>query len=232
MVRAVNWDMSKVSTAGELYSTAHDLFLWNEAIFNHRVLSEASLKTAFTIGVLKLDDLTHPEEVGYACGWTRDWLNGAREISHGGELWGFGSYLLRLPDYNLTVVVLLNCAPHPPDIQQWVLGREIARRVLGLELPNDGKQTVVEMPPADMALAVGRYDLGGGASMTVTTETNHVFAQITGRPRFEIFPKSDRNFFVPDGNAEATFVRNASNQVVKVILKQGGDRIDAQRVAN
>ena len=232
LVRAVNWDMSQVSTAGELYSTAHDLFLWNEAIFNHRVLSAASLQTAFTIGVLKLDDPTHPESVGYACGWTRDWLNGAREISHGGELWGFGSYLLRLPDYHLTVVVLLNCAPHPPDIQQWILAREIARRVLGSELPNDGTQKVVPIQPADAALAVGRYDLGGGATMTVTTETNHLFAQIAGRPRFEIFPKSDRNFFVPGGNAEATFVRNATNQVVKVILKQSGDRIDALRVAN
>lgn len=232
MVRAVNWDMSEVSTAGELYSTAHDLFLWNEAIFNHRVLSEASLKTAFTIGVLKLDDPTHPEDVGYACGWTRDWLEGAREISHGGELWGFGSYLLRLPDYHLTVVVLLNCAPQPPGIQQWVLAREIARRVLGSELPNDGTQKVYKITPADVALAVGRYDLGGGAILTVTTETNHVFAQITGRPRFEMFPKSDRSFFVPGGNAEATFVRNATNQVVKVILKQSGDRIDAQRVAN
>jgi CubicO group peptidase (beta-lactamase class C family) len=232
IVRAVNWDMSKVSTAGELYSTAHDLFLWNEAIFHHCVLSEASLKTAFTIGVLKLDDPTHPEDVGYACGWTRDWLNGAREISHGGELWGFGSYLLRLPDYNLTVVVLLNSAPHPPEIQQWALAREIARRVLGSELPGDGKQKVVEIAPADVALAVGKYDLAGGAILTVTAETNHVFAQITGRPRFEIFPKSDRSFFVPAGNAEATFVRNGINQVVKVILKQSGDRIDAHRVAN
>jgi len=231
-VRAVNWDMSEVSTAGELYSTAHDLFLWNEAIFHHRVLSEASLKTAFTIGVLKLDDPTHPEEVGYACGWTRDWLNGAREISHGGELGGFGSYLLRLPDYNLTVVVLLNCAPHPPEIQQWVLAREIARRVLGSELPNDVKQKVVELTPADLALAVGKYDLGGGAFITITTEVNHIFAQITGRPRFEMFPKSDRAFFVPGGNAEATFVRNATNQVAKVILRQSGDRIDARRVAN
>ena len=232
VVRAVNWDMSQVSTAGELYSSAHDLFLWNEAIFNHHVLTEASLKTAFTIGVLKLDDPTHPEAVGYACGWTRDGLNGALEISHGGELWGFGSYLLRLPDYHLTVVVLLNCVPHPPAIQQWVLAREIARRVLGSELPNDGQPKVVAITPADLALVIGRYDLGSGAIMTVTTETNHVFAQITGRPRFEMFPKSDRNFFVPDGNAEATFVRDGTNRVVKVILKQGGDRIDARRLAN
>ncbi len=232
MVRAVNWDMSKVATAGNIYSTALDLFLWNEAIFNHRVLSESSLKTAFTIGVLKLDDPTHPEDVGYACGWSRDWLNGTREISHGGEIWGFGSYLLRLPDYRLTVVVLLNGAPNYPGIQQWVLAREIARRVLGSELPDDGTQKVVPIAPADAALAVGKYDMGGGAIMTITTETNHVFAQITGRPRFEMFPKSDRNFFVPGGNAEATFVRNASNHVVKAILKQGGDRIDALRMAD
>ena len=127
---------------------------------------------------------------------------------------------------------MLNCAPHPPEIQQWVLAREIARRVLGSELPNDGRQKVVAITPADVALVVGKYDLGGGAIMTVTTETNHVFAQITGRASFDLFPKSDRKFFVPGGNAEATFVRNASHQVVKVVLKQSGDRIDARRVAD
>ncbi len=68
--------------------------------------------------------------------------------------------------------------------------------------------------------------------MAVTTETNHLFAQITGRPRFEMFPKSDRNFFVAGGNAEATFVRNAKNEVVKAILKQSGDRIDAPRLTH
>ena len=230
--RAVNWDMSKVATAGELYSTARDLYIWNEALFNHRVLSETSLQEAFTVGALKNDDPSHPEDSGYGLGWTIDRLNGAREISHGGELWGFGSYLLRLPDYRLTVVVLLNCAPHLPNVQQWVLAREIARRVLGPELPDDGTPKIFNIAPVDLALIVGKYDLGGGAVMTVTTETNHVFAQITGHPRFEMFPKSDRNFFVPGGNAEASFVRNANNQVVKAILKQSGDRIDAPRLTD
>ena len=66
--------------------------------------------------------------------------------------------------------------------------------------------------------------------MTVTTETNHAFAQITGRPRFELLPKSDRRFFIPGGNAEATFVRNVDGRVVKAILKQSGDRIDASKL--
>jgi hypothetical protein len=68
--------------------------------------------------------------------------------------------------------------------------------------------------------------------MTVSLEKDHAFAEITGRKKFEIVPKSDRDFFVPAGNADATFVRNANNQVVKVILKQGGDRIDAPRLAD
>jgi hypothetical protein len=157
-------------------------------------------------------------------------LNGATEVSHGGEIWGFGSYLLRLPDYKLTVIVLLNCAPHLPDLQQWVLAREIARRVMGSELPDDGKQKMFSIAPADLALIVGKYDMGGGMVMTVTTEANHAFAQVTGRPRFEMFPKSDRSFFVPSGNAEATFVRNGDDRVVKAILKQSGDRIDAPKL--
>jgi CubicO group peptidase (beta-lactamase class C family) len=230
VMRAPNWDMSKVAGAGAIYSTAHDLYRWNEALFNHRVLSDISLKTAFTVGQLKLDDPTHPEVVGYGCGWTRDLLNGATEVSHGGELWGFGSYLLRLPDYKLTVIVLLNCAPHLPDLQQWVLAREIARRLMGPDLPNDGNQKMFNIAPVDLARIVGKYTMGGGMVITVTTETNHAFAQITGRPRFEIFPKSDRSFFVPDGNAEATFVRNSDDRVVKAILKQSGDRIDAPKL--
>lgn len=231
-VRAPDWDMSKVAGAGAIYSTAHDLYKWNEALFNHRVLSDSSLKTAFTVGQLKLDDPTHPEVVGYGCGWTRDVLNGSTEISHGGEIWGFGSYLLRLPKYKLTVIVLLNCAPHLPDLQQWVLAREIARRVMGAELPNDGTKKIFKIAPADLVQIVGKYDMGGGTVMTVTTVTNRAFAQITGRPRFEIFPESDRNYFVPGGNAEATFVRDAKDHVVKAILRQSGDRIDAPRLAN
>jgi CubicO group peptidase (beta-lactamase class C family) len=229
---AVDWDMSNVATAGELYSTAHDLFRWNEALFSQKVISAESMHAAFTVGVLKDDDPTHPEDTGYGFGWTIDRLNGAREISHGGELAGFGSYLLRLPDYQLTVVVLLNCVPHQPSLQQWVLARQIARLALGGELPQEDKPKIAaNLPPAALQAIVGQYNMGSGLMMTVTVEAGHVFAEIAGRKRFELLPKSDRDFFVESGNAQATFVRNANNQVVKAILKQAGDRIDAPKIA-
>jgi len=136
-----------------------------------------------------------------------------------------------LPDYNLTVVVLLNCVPHLPGLQQWVLAREIARQTLGPELTPEDKPRIADVTPSSMQTVTGKYNLGHGLLMTVTLETNHLFAEITGRRRFEIFPKSDREFFVSGGNAEATFVRNTNNEVIKAILKQGGDRIDAPKLA-
>ena len=231
VTRAIDWDMSNVATAGELYSTAHDLFRWNEALFGGKVLSAKSMWSAFSVGVLKDDDPTHPEDTGYGYGWTIDRLNGAREISHGGELAGFGSYLLRLPDYKLTVVVLLNCVPQQPGLQQWVLARQVARLALGGELPKSDKPKVVaDLPPGALGAIVGKYDMGHGMIMAVTAESGRTYIEIAGRKRFEILPKTDRDFFVESGGAEATFVRDSKNQVVKAILKQGGDRIDAPKL--
>ena len=48
IIKAVNWDMSWAGGAGALYSTAKDLYTWNEAVFNGKVLSDESLKAAFT----------------------------------------------------------------------------------------------------------------------------------------------------------------------------------------
>lgn len=230
--RITDWEMSNVAGAGNLYSTAGDLFRWNEALFGSQVLSGRSLTEAFTVGVLAGDDPQHPEDTGYGYGWTIDRLDGAREISHGGELAGFGAYLLRLPEKRLTVVVLLNCVPHLPGLQQWSLAREIARLALGPELRPEAAVIDPFVPSAGVLKEIsGRYDMGEGVALAVTREGDRAFMEISGRPRFEILPRSDRTFTVKTGEAEATFVRNAMGRIGKVILKQAGERIDAPKLA-
>ena len=86
-----------------------------------------------------------------------------------------------------------------------------------------------DVPAEALAAIVGRYDMGG-MTLVVTREDKRVYFEITGRPKTELFPRSDRTFFVNAGEAEATFVRDAQGQVIKVILKQGGARIDAPRL--
>ena len=225
------WHRDRLAGCGALYSTARDLFRWNEALFNGRVLSEPTLRQAFSVAVLDLDDPAHPEETGYGLGWIIDRLRGEKEISHGGELPGFGSYLLRLPEKRLTVVVLLNCVPQQPGLHQWNLARDIAAQALAGELPPASRpQADPTVPVEALELTVGRYDLGDGAILSVTREDRQVYAEISGRPKMSLFPRTDRIFFVNAGEAEATFVRDAGGRVVKAILKQGGDRIDAPRL--
>src|SRR5439155_23856441 len=116
---------------------------------------------------------------------------GLQEIAHGGGLNGFVSYLLRAPKKNLTVAVLANCSPSPPGVDPTGLAHDVAELYLGEKLPP------IETPPIDMKVSpkafdavVGRYDYGMGI-LTATKEGDKVFAQLTGQPKFEIFPKSE-----------------------------------------
>lgn len=229
--RATEWHTTKLMGAGSLYSTAHDLYRWNESLFNGHTLSPASLQAAFTVGVVDGDDPTHPEQSGYGLGWIVGTLRGQSEISHGGEFEGFGSYLLRLPAWHLTVVVLLNCVPHMPSLHQWNIARELAIRALADELPPaTGPVVNRDIPTEALEIIVGRYDMGDGMILAVSREERRVFFEITGRPKTELFPSTDRTFFVNTGEAEATFVRTEQGRVTKVILKQAGARIDAPRL--
>ncbi|MEJ2050715.1 MAG: serine hydrolase, partial [Calditrichota bacterium] len=117
--RALNWHMSQAGGAGAIYSTAQDLYRWNEAIFNGKILDEKSLRMAFTPVVLNNGQPADAKGAQYGYGWMISSFRGMREISHSGGLQGFVSYLMRLPEIKATVVVLHNCAPTntlSPDI--------------------------------------------------------------------------------------------------------------------
>ncbi|HEY6554657.1 MAG TPA: DUF3471 domain-containing protein, partial [Vicinamibacteria bacterium] len=78
---------------------------------------------------------------------------------------------------------------------------------------------------------VGRYDYGGGkAILTVSREGDRVYAQLTGQPRFEIFAKSETEFFWTVVNAQVTFVKDKDGKVVKGVHRQGGQTIEAPRM--
>jgi len=66
--------------------------------------------------------------------------------------------------------------------------------------------------------------------MTITREENRLFAQLTGQPKFEIFPKSETEFFWKVVNAQVTFVKDKSGKVTKAIHEQSGQKFDAPRM--
>jgi hypothetical protein len=90
---------------------------------------------------------------------------------------------------------------------------------------------VAKVNPEIYAAYAGKYDYGNGKTiMTMTREGDRLFAQLTGQPKFEVFPKSETEFFWKVVNAQVTFVRNGQGKVTKVIHEQAGQKFEAPRI--
>ena len=89
--------------AGELAMTPHDLALWNISMIDQSILSPESYKTMFT--EVKLKD---GKGTNYGLGNETFESNGHRVIEHSGEVTGFVSDNVVLPDDGIAVTVLTN----------------------------------------------------------------------------------------------------------------------------
>ncbi len=215
--------------SGDLYSTVGDLYRWNEALFGGKVLSAPTLKAAFTAVVTADDPQDRPKETGYGYGWGIGQTRGLPEISHGGGLHGFNTFLLRMDDERFSVAVLCNALPAPPGLDAGSLAHEIASLYLWEKMTARPVVAKTEVPVEVLDKYVGRYDYGG-AVMQVTREGRRLFAQLTGQPRHEIFPKSDTEFFWKVVDAQVAFVKDDDGKVLKAVHRQGGQTIQASRL--
>ena len=188
--------MSRAGAAGNLYSTVEDLMRWNEGVFGGKVLSEESLKAAFT--PVKLDSGEEPM-MSYGYGWMIGEHRGLKTISHGGGLNGWLSLLTRYVDQNTTVVVLHNAMPPVPDLSPSEVAELAADAFLWQEMkPRPRYEEDKSVDPTTFAAYVGRYDYMG-AVMDVALEGKQLTAQLTGQPRFPIFPLGRQPVFLESG---------------------------------
>ena len=107
---------------GSLYLTAHDLALWDLALYGNQPLSSTLKQQSWTPVTLN-DGKTHP----YGFGWQLSESNGHRSMAHDGEWQGFTTYFGRFPDDRLSVVVLTNLAGAKPQ----KVAEQVAAHYLG-----------------------------------------------------------------------------------------------------
>lgn len=221
---ALNWDMSWAGGAGALYSTVEDLYLWNEAVFQGKVLSPESMKAAFT--PVTLNNGQVPQGGRYGYGWVLQPYRGVEEIQHGGGLHGFVSALARYPQQNLSVVLLTNVTPSQVNVDP----NRVAEYFLWDKLEKQPSFSTKDATTKDASQYVGRYDFGNGAVMTFTAEGTDLYAQLTGQPRFPVFPSGPDEFIWKVVDARIKFVRNAAGEITHGHFKQGGYELDTKRL--
>jgi hypothetical protein len=217
--KTINWNMSCIGGAGAIYSTVGDLARWNDALFDGKVLSEVSLKAAWT--PMKVGSIREPAGEGYGYGWLVDKLRGLSEVEHDGEVPGFVSHLAGYPSEHLTVVVLDNAWGSLPGLNPHGLGREIAELYLGQKMEARPIPKVVALSEEALDRFVGRYDSGGDL-LTVSRDGNRLFARRRTWPPFEILPTTDGEFFAKVGDTRITFIKDDRGRVIKALDRYWG----------
>jgi CubicO group peptidase (beta-lactamase class C family) len=101
------WVSPSINAAGDccLSFTVRDLAHWAVGLNHGRVLGRAGLQMSWTPVRLNSSG-TYP----YGLGWNIFEQRGYRRIGHSGSWRGFHATVQRYPDFNLTVIVLLNLA--------------------------------------------------------------------------------------------------------------------------
>ena len=220
---ALNWDMSWAGGAGAIYSTVDDLLKWNQALYGGKVLDKRSLDAALTPAVLKNGEQP-PMQYGYGLMLSK--YRGTDVISHSGGLHGFLTQLAYYPKEKMTVAMFSNTSEPEANFDP----NKVAELFLWNTMEKQISYAESSVKPANLEIYTGRYDLVGQAVITVTTEGGKLYAQLSGQPRFEIFPRSENEFFWKIVDARIKFIADKNGIMSEAILFQNGQELKAKRL--
>lgn len=95
--------------------------------------------------------------------------------------------------------------------------------------PNWGHK-IVKIDPNIYEGYVGRYQLTPSISATVIHEGEHLFVQINGQPRYEMYPAGSNNFFLRVARAEITFKTDNHGAASGLVLHQNGRDLPGKKI--
>ena len=214
LVNAAFLDMSLPFAAGALYSTTEDLLRWEQALFGGKVLKPASL-----------EKMTTPFKNDYALGVSVRQPDGRRVVEHNGGINGFNTFLAFYPESHVTVAVLGNLNGGTPE----AIGAALGTLAHGGSVQLTSERHERSVPAATLSGYVGTYEMAPGVNLMVTLDGDHLFVQLTGQPKFELFAEHDNFFFLKAVDAQIEFTKDAAGVVTAATLHQGSINATAPR---
>jgi CubicO group peptidase (beta-lactamase class C family) len=208
---------------GAIFTTVDDLSRFVEFELGHgpaSVLSPARLDSAFNGFVATSADLS----VGYGLGFMAERHDTFTWVGHGGSVAGYlaAMYFDRASQRGVVVFRNVDGGKENPD--------RLAVGILERLVTASKGHTEISLGPDVLDKYVGRYQLGPNFILTVTREGNQLISQATGQNKFEIFPESERAFFVKTFDAQITFDTDSGGRATALTLHQGGRSTVAQRI--
>ena len=212
-------NMGQPFAAGAMYSTVEDLLKWDQALYADTLLPAAARAAMFT--AFKND---------YGYGWAVPAASpatfGRKFVQHGGGINGFATMIIRLPNENLTAIVLANSSQAPASR----IAKDLVAIMLGEPYKVAVERTSVKIDSKGLDLLVGVYEIVPAFQMAVTREGDQLYVQATKQPKFPLFPESETKFFLKVVDAQVTFVKDETGAVAHLILHQLGKEQKARKL--
>ena len=218
-------DVSGAFAAGALYSTADDMFKWDQALYTEKLVKASTLNEAFSKATLN-----DGSKINYGFGWMVSQMNGLKEIGHGGDITGFNSYIARYPDEQFTVIVLSNIEMRPPGPvpDAGTLAHKIAEIYLKDKFSKAKEHVSISLDPKTLDSFTGEYKWIN-ASQGFIDVSGEVFSiyrknnQLFGKGKvgdLEINAEGENQFFMKD-NSTFRFVKT-NDKVTSLVFDAMG----------
>ncbi len=217
--------------ATSLFTTVEDMSLWTMNFADIKVGDSTIINKMNTLAVLN-----NGKTFGGALGQFVGDYKGSKEIQHGGADAGYRSYLTRFPDENFAVAVFSNTAEFNPNelahkVVDIYLKEKIKEEVNRKEIKEESTSEAIVFDKNVLANYVGDYELKPGFIITITEENDMLQAQATGQPMIPLKTESNTQFSAEQVGATIEFVPNKGESVKLLKLHQGGQIMEAPRVA-
>lgn len=196
---------------------------------NHGKYKEFSLLNEKSINEMQSEQLQNKD---YGLGLFIGSLDSHKTVSHGGTLPGFTSYFLIDLKTNNGIYIMSNAGEIRQVLEEL---SKYAIRVMNGEkviesLPSFMKKVAIEVSEMILQTYVGKYEVAPNVFATIIKEGNQLFVQITGQPKFDLFPYEETKFSLKVMDAQIEFIKDSDGQVNELILYQGKNKVPGKRV--
>ena len=229
-------DVSGAFSAGALYSTAEDMFRWDQALYTEKLVKASTLNQAFSQATLN-DGST----IKYGFGWMVSQWRGIKEVGHGGDITGFNSYIARYPDEQFTVIVLSNIEMRPPGPlpDAGILAHKIAEIYLADKISATKEHVAISLDPKILDSYTGQYKWinaskswieASGEFLTIYKKNNQLFGK-SKVGEIEINAEGENQFFMKDNSTIKFLIeKDKVNGMVFDAMGLGVVIVNAQKV--
>jgi len=208
------WNSTLTGPAGQIYSTAEDLYNYYLGLRDYKIVSKEAFKKATT-----------PYLSGYAYGWFIDDLYGKKLINHGGNIEGSTSYFAMLPDEDLCIILLNNITSKKLE----KAGNTILAALLDqpYTLPQPKKEVILN--PDVLKKYAGDYQLSDDRVIHILYENGKLFIQNNKDPKVRMLAEKEDAFFLPDDDTEISFIFKEGEKGI-ITIKKGLSSKTAERL--